>query len=37
VTQFGTAAAAPLSAAQTPKDYFAVVPFSGSALALVAG
>ncbi len=37
VTQFGTAAAAPLPAAQTPKDYSAVVAFSGSALALVAG
>ncbi|WP_313914542.1 hypothetical protein [Tahibacter sp.] len=37
VTQFGTAAAAPLPAAQTPKDYSAVVAFSGSALALIAG
>ena len=33
VTQFGTAAASPLPHA--PKDYASVVPFSGSALALI--
>ncbi len=33
ITQFGTAAASPLPHA--PKDYVSVVPFSGSALALI--
>jgi len=37
VTQFGTAAAAPLPPEQTPKDCVSAIAFSGSALALIDG